>query len=253
VVALHTEDGVRLDARHDPTEGDRRDLAIVVAHGFSGSLREPALRRAATTLADFGGVVSFDFRGHGRSGGRSTVGDREVLDVAAALAWARELGYARVATLGFSMGAAVVVRHAALRGGVVAVAAVSGPSRWYYRGTRPMRRLHWVVERRLGRLVGRVVLRTRISSAGWDPLPEAPDQVAQRITPVPLLVVHGDTDPYFPVEHAENLYAAAEEPKELWIEPGFGHAENAADDALLTRIGAWLASAAASAGAPRPA
>ena len=32
-------------------------------------------------LSSFGGVVSFDFRGHGRSAGYTTVGDREVLDL----------------------------------------------------------------------------------------------------------------------------------------------------------------------------
>ena len=51
-------------------------------------------------------------------------------------------------------------------------------------------------------------------------------ELAARIAPVPLLVVHGDADHYFPVEHAEHLFAAAGEPKELWLEPGFGHAEN---------------------------
>ena len=122
------------------------------------------------------------------------------------------------------------------------MAAVSGPSRWYYRGTVPMRRLHWVVERRLGRLVSRVALRTRISPVGWTDVPEPPHAVAARIAPTPLLIVHGDADRYFPVEHAEKLYAAAAEPKELWIEPGFGHAENAASPELLDRIGAWLRS-----------
>jgi fermentation-respiration switch protein FrsA (DUF1100 family) len=217
------------------------DLCFVVAHGFTGSWRRPAVRRVASVLASAGGVVGFDFRGHGRSGGHSTVGDREVLDLDAAAAWARGLGHARVATVGFSMGAAVVVRQAGLYGGVSAVAAVSGPSRWYYRGTPPMRRAHWVIERRLGRLVSRVALGTRISPVGWDPLPEAPHEVAARIAPIPLLVVHGDADTYFPVEHAEKLYAAAGEPKELWIERGFGHAENAAPDDLVRRIGCWLA------------
>lgn len=235
---LRAEDGVVIDAYHDP---GRTRLAIVVAHGFTGSWRRPAMRQVASVLSAAAGVVSFDFRGHGRSGGASTVGDHEVLDVEAAVRWAHSLGYERIATLGFSMGASVVVRHAGLRGGVGAVAAVSGPSRWYYRGTAPMRRVHWVIERRLGRLVGRVALRTRISASGWDPLPEPPSDVAARIAPVPLLIVHGDADRYFPVEHAEALFAAAAEPKELWIEPGFGHAENAASVELLTRIGAWLA------------
>lgn len=239
---LLTADGVRLDAHHDPGPGD---LGIVVAHGFTGSWRRPAVRRAATVLRAVGGVVSFDFRGHGRSGGRSTVGDREILDLAAAVAWARELGYARVATLGFSMGAAVAIRHAARHREVAAVVAVSGPAWWYYRDTPALRRVYWVIERRLGRLAGRVLRRTRVATAGWDPVPEPPEVAVARIAPVPLLIVHGDADPLFPVSHAEALYAAAGEPRSLWIEPGFGHAENAASPALIARIGEWLAAAAA--------
>jgi fermentation-respiration switch protein FrsA (DUF1100 family) len=243
---LRTEDGVAIDAWHDPgPSAIRHSVGVVVAHGFTGSWRRPALRRIARRLASDGGVISFDLRGHGRSGGHSTVGDLEVLDLDAAVRWARTLGYARIATVGFSMGATVAVRHAALSGGVDAVAAVSGPSRWYYRGTVPMRRVHWAVERRLGRLVSRVALRTRIASAGWDPVPEPPYLVAGRIAPVPLLVVHGDADHYIPVEHAEQLFAAAREPKELWIEPGFGHAENAMSDELADRLAGWLSRATA--------
>jgi fermentation-respiration switch protein FrsA (DUF1100 family) len=52
--------------------------------------------------------------------------------------------------------------------------------------------------------------------------------------------VHGDADHYFPVEHPEALYAAAREPKELWLVEGFGHAESAATPELLDRIGAHL-------------
>lgn len=242
---LRASDGVRISAHHDP--GPDSDLVYVAAHGFTGSWRTPAMRRVAAVLAQTGGVVTFDFRGHGRSGGASTVGDQEILDVEAAVAWARSLGYRRIATIGFSMGAACVVRHAAAypADDLVGVAAVSGPSRWYYRGTVPMRRLHWVVERRLGRLVSRLALHTRVSAAGWpDPLPESPTDAAARLAPVPLLVVHGDADRYFPLEHAHALHTAAGPTGELWVEPGFGHAENAASDELLRRIGAWLAATA---------
>lgn len=238
----YAADGTPIDACHHA--GPSTDLAVVVAHGFTGSWRRPAVRRVAAALQEHAGVVTFDFRGHGRSGGFSTVGDQEVLDVAAAVEWALELGYRRVATLGFSMGASVVVRQAGLRTPEVppptAVVAVSGPARWYYRGTPAMRRAHWVIERPMGRLVGRIALRTRIAANGWDPVPAAPHEVAARIAPVPFLVVHGDADHYFPVEHAEQLYAAAKDPKELWLEPGFGHAENAATAGLLTRIATWI-------------
>jgi pimeloyl-ACP methyl ester carboxylesterase len=237
---LAAADGVRISARHDPpADGAERDLGFVVAHGFTGSWRRPGSRLIAVALADAGGVVSFDFRGHGASGGRSTVGDREVLDLDVAAAWARHLGYRRLVTVGWSMGAGIAIRHAALHRGVDAVVAVSGPSRWFYRGTGPMRLLHRGVETSVGRGVLAVGYRTRIARLGWDPWPEPPDAVVGRIAPAPLLVVHGDRDRYFPVEHARWLVEAARGPAELWLEPGFGHAEAGATPELVRRIAAW--------------
>ena len=236
-LTLVTSDGVPIDAAHLP--GDH-DLAIVLGHGFTLSWQRPAIWRIATRLNQFGGVVIFDFRGHGRSGGLSTLGDREINDLDVAVAYARELGYRRIATVGFSMGASIAVRHAGLIGGVDAVVSVSGPGWWYYRGTKPMRRVHWAVERRVGRLVTRTWLKTRVSSVRWNPDPLPPSEAAARIAPTPLLVVHGDQDLYFPPDHAQQLYEAAAEPKELWIVPGFGHAETGMNAALLDRIGQWV-------------
>ncbi|WP_425551326.1 alpha/beta hydrolase [Actinoallomurus vinaceus] len=238
-LTLHSMDGVRIDAGHLPGSDG---LCLVLAHGFTGAWRQPTTRRIAAVLNKAGGVIAIDFRGHGRSGGRSTVGDREILDVDAAVRHARHLGYERVGLVGFSMGGAVVVRHAALHGGVDAVVAVSAPARWYYRDTKPMRRVHWAIEQRSGRLAARVVRRTRIAGGAWAKVPEAPHEVVGRIAPTPLLIVHGDQDPFLPVDHAEQLYGAARDPRELWIEPGYGHAESAATPALIHRIGQWTAS-----------
>lgn len=248
---LHTADGVAIDSVYDsvydPGAAVYKDIAFVVAHGFTGDVDRPQVRRVAAALTRYGAVVTFSFRGHGASGGRSTVGDREVLDLAAAVAWARERGHARVVTVGFSMGGSVVLRHAALYkkdekdGGYAtdAVVAVSAPARWYYRGTAPMRRVHWLITRPEGRLVGRYGLRTRIHPQEWNPVPLSPVQAVPLIAPVPLLVVHGDRDAYFPLDHPRMLAEAAGDHGELWLEPGMGHAENAAPDDLLARIGDW--------------
>jgi pimeloyl-ACP methyl ester carboxylesterase len=249
LTTLLTSDGVRIAAEHRPAAGPGagggEEWAVVVAHGFTGALERPAVRRAADVFTRFGGVVTFSFRGHGTSGGRSTVGDLEVFDLDAAIRWARALGYRRVATVGFSMGGSVVLRHAGgevdLEQGIDAVVSVSSPARWYYRGTPPMRRVHWAVTRPAGRLVSRFGFGTRIHPTEWDPVPRSPVESVPLIAPTPLLIVHGDQDPYFPLDHPHSLAAAAGEGgAELWIEPGFGHAENAADDALLHRIGGWL-------------
>lgn len=247
---LTTDDGERLAASHLPHAS--RDVAVVVAHGFSGTHTKPFQAQVARGLAPYAGVVAFDFRGHGASSGVSTLGELEVLDVAAAVRWARDLGYARVVTCGWSMGGSTVIRHAALVGGADAVVSVSATSRWRVRDTKPMRRLHWIVERRTGRVVGRTVLKTRLARE-WVDEPESPVEVVGRIAPVPLLVVHGDTDAYFPVEHAAALYAAANEPKELWLVPGFAHAESGATPELLDRIGRHLPVLLARGPAPVPA
>ncbi|MFI1166039.1 alpha/beta hydrolase [Streptomyces sp. NPDC020801] len=295
---LRTADGVAIDAVYEPAaavyepgaaapghgrhQGHDRDhdhdhdFVFVIAHGFTGDLDRPHVRRVAQVFARYGAVVTFSFRGHGAAGGRSTVGDREVLDLAAAVAWARGFGHARVATVGFSMGGSVVLRHGALHGaegtaagsvdgaaagvegvegvegaGVSegegraealtdAVVSVSAPARWYYRGTAPMRRLHWLVMRPEGRLLSRYGLRTRIHHREWDPVPLSPVEAVPRIAPTPLLIVHGDRDGYFPLDHPRMLAEAAGDHGELWLEPGMGHAENAAADELLHRIARWV-------------
>ncbi len=266
---LLAADGVPLWACHDEPHGGGRAVAVVLVHGFTQSGAAPAARSLVAALRRRAGVVSLDLRGHGASGGESTVGDAEALDVDAAVAWARLLGYRRVVTLGFSLGAACVLRHAGLLAGaasdpdasrpgaggdrvtrhpVDAVAAVSGPSRWGYRGTVPMRRLHRGITNAAGRAVVRAALSTRVAARGWDPWPAPPDVVAGAVR-VPLLVVHGGDDAFLPVEHARWLAAAAPS-AELWLEAGMGHAEVAVDADLAGRLARWLAGPGPDGGLP---
>ncbi|TCO65059.1 alpha/beta hydrolase family protein [Actinocrispum wychmicini] len=229
-----TADGVRLDG-FTSTPRTPSDLAIVIAHGFSNHVRKPAFQRIAAQLAGHFGIVALSFRGHGRSGGRTSIGPAEVADLAAGVDLARELGYPKVATLGFSMGAAVSLLHAA-RYPVDAVVSVSSPSRWYVRQTAAMRRLHWLVEAPHARLLA-PLLGVRMEQP-WALLPTSPIEVVHRIEP-PLLIVHGERDHYFPVEHGMALHRAAGR-AELWLEPGMAHAETSVTPDLVDRIGTWL-------------
>ena len=244
-LTLDTSDGERLAAVHVPRPAGKgrkkglREACIVLAHGFTGAMERPAFRAVARGLSPYAGLLLFDFRGHGGSTGRSTLGDREVLDVDAAVAAARGLGYRQVVTCGWSMGASVVVRQAALTGGVDAVIAVSGPSRWHVRDSIPMRKLMWLVETKPGRAVARRAYNVRIGET-WARDPESPVEVVGKVAPTPLLVVHGRDDHYFGIDHAQALYAAAGQPSELWLVDGFGHAEAGATPELLERIGAHV-------------
>ncbi|ANZ37374.1 hydrolase [Lentzea guizhouensis] len=232
-----SHDGVRLHGVHHKGESS---LVFVVGHGFTNNVTKPYVARVLARFARHAGVVAFDFRGHGRSGGRCTVGADEVHDVEAAVRTARELGYTRVATVGFSMGASVVIRHAALEETKPdAVISVSGPARWWSRETAPMRRVHWLLEQPHGKLAARAI-GVRLGDP-WVQVPESPLEVVSRVTPTPLLVVHGELDHYFGPEHAKSLHRASSGHAQLWLEPGMRHAESATTPDLVDRMAAWTA------------
>ncbi len=239
-VDLVTSDGVRLVAT--AWHADDREFGCVVAHGFTGSALNPRVRAISEHLHAAGfGVIAPDLRGHGRSGGLSTVGALEIRDVAAAVAWLRGQGYRQVAVLGWSMGGSVVLRYAGLGGDADAVVSISSPGHWYERGTRTMRIVNWICETRTGRMAARLGRRVRLSPDGWGDLPQSPLELVGSIAPTPLLLVHGDRDHYFPRRHVDVLAAAAPQAV-VWVEEGMGHAETATTAELLDRVAAWLRS-----------
>jgi len=251
---LVAADGVQLAISLTPGVGS---VAFVVVHGFTGHGQHDHVRAIQERLIGYGSVVTLDLRGHGRSGGASTVGMLEVLDLDAAVAWARDLGFTKVVTIGFSMGAAVCLRQAALaidsahgsetdpilHSPVDAVIAVSGPAFWYYRGTPVMRGLHWFVETRTGRALLRA-RNTKIHPEPWPrPWPIEPVVAASLLRKTPLLVVHGTADRYFPIEHPKAIHQAAlasgNVDADLWLLDGIGHAEAAIEVATIDEIAKW--------------
>ena len=182
----------------------------------------------AESLTRFGPVWTMDLRGHGTSGGWCTLGDAESLDVGAVTALVRRETSLPVVAIGFSMGAAAVVRSAALVEPVDAAVPVSGPAEWHVRPGcarrgRGSRRTALVWRLPGGTAAAGALTGVRI--ARQIPTGESPASVIGRIAPAPVLVVHGTKDPFFPVEEARDLYERAGEPKALWVIPGGGHAE----------------------------
>lgn len=102
-VSFTTSDGLQLSGWSWPS---KNGAAVVLVHGW-GETRDRWLS-TATWLHQRGiGGLMFDLRAHGKSGGeRSTYGDRERADVAAAIAFIkRQPGVERVGAMGFSIGA----------------------------------------------------------------------------------------------------------------------------------------------------
>lgn len=68
-----------------------------------------------------------------------------------------------------------------------------------------------------------------------------PLEAIGRINPVPVLIIHGLTDRVVSPHHAEALYAAAGEPKELWLVPGADHIQALLQTEAQQRLLGYLA------------
>lgn len=222
-------DGVRLAGSRVGIGGP----ALVFAHGFLGWHRKPRLVGFVEHLSRAFSVYAVDLRGHGASGGSCTYGDLEHLDVDAVVRLAREETGGPVVTMGASMGGIAVLRQAAFRGGVDCVVSISVPARWDGHTSASVRRMLRLTGTRQGRGLARLA-GYRLSSE-WSPL-ETPEEVAPKIAPTPLIVVHGEDDDFFDVEEARRIYRAAREPKRLMIGSRFGHAEDGFTPGFADRI-----------------
>jgi pimeloyl-ACP methyl ester carboxylesterase len=181
-------------------------------------------------------VLIPDLRGHGSSGGLSTLGVEEPLDVAAAVAAAPP--DLPVVTLGISLGGAAVLLHAGARDvsrrGVAGVIAISPPAwsgTWDTPGTKRVARY---ARSPVGRQVLARLLRTRIA-AQCGTVPDSRHLVAG-IAPAFTLIVADPADHYFGEEHSRALYEWAQEPKDLWLLPGTGHGTDLLSPALALRL-----------------
>jgi pimeloyl-ACP methyl ester carboxylesterase len=232
-LALVTADGVRLAGGYVPGPPDAT-ATVVVVHGFVHSSRTPAIHAFARDLAGHVHVVVPDLRGHGASGGRSTLGIQEAHDVAAGVHAARVLHpELPVVTFGVSLGAAAALQHAGRWGGVAGVFALSAPA-YFVDDTIGTRRVRRWVEHRAGRLALAGVLRTRVARE-WRSGRDNREAVAA-IAPAFTVLIHDPDDWYFDGEHARLLHEWAGPPKALWWYPGGGHGTDLLRPALARRV-----------------
>lgn len=219
-MTLKTAEGIPLSCWLIPSSRPPRGT-IIYLHGVGES--KIAALPMARLLHDHGfHVFLYDSRRHGESGGIfCTYGFYEKHDasmIITALCARRDLAVGRIGLFGASMGAAVALQAAALDNRISAVVAESSFATLrsvFDEYQRRMVKLPWHYLRNI--VIKRSELMAHFRANAVSPLE------AVRAFSIPLFLVHGEADATVPPSNAEQIFAAANPPKELWLIPGARH------------------------------
>ncbi len=198
--------------------GARGGGVVLLAHSIRSNRLE-MLSRARFLNKQGYGVLLIDLQAHGETPGkRITFGVRESEDVEVAVAFLRKtFPYERIAAIGVSLGAAAIVlaKHSLRLDAVV------------------LESLHPTIEEAIENR-----LRLHLGEYGPALLPLVLTQLSfyldvpiDQLDPItrigdlnaPLLLIAGSNDEHTKVPETERLFAAARQPKDIWIVPGAGH------------------------------
>ena len=227
LVQFPATDGVRLEGWE--IAGDRHHPWVILCHGL-GSNRADLLEIAHGLHGAGLNLLLFDFRAHGGSAGRTTsFGWLEQRDLEGALAYlGRQPDVPAVpyGVYGISMGGSVALMVAAQDERIGAV-AVDSPytdlesTLWHHLRLMyplPQTPFLWYV------------LATYRLRFGIWPRDVSPLQSIATISPRPLFLIHGASDPRMPVEGTQAMFERATQPKQRWIVQDAGHLEAYAVD-----------------------
>ena len=218
-VEFQTSDGLTLKGWYAPPQNG---AVVIFVHGHA-STRTALLDEARLVTAQGYGVLLFDLRNHGQSDGNiTTLGDLETLDVLRAVEFvqAQTRPDSPLALVGHSMGSAAVLLAAAQAPQVDCIVTLSAYTSVEDNISDGVRQLTGLPPFPFAPLV----VFFGEQQAGIDIHAVRPIDALPKISPRPILFIHGAQDPLILVHNAERLYEAASQPKQLYILPEAGHA-----------------------------
>ena len=241
-ISFTSEDGILLKGwLMKPAQHVKRSPAIIICHGL-GANRSDFTELAASLVQRGYFVLTFDFRAHGESSGsRTSLGLHEQKDIAAALACIKthsEIAPERIGIYGFSLGGSSAILAAAKTGAFSAVVADSA-----FTSLKDQARdaitgfYHLPAFPFLPLAITGYELYFQARAGQVSPV-----SMISRISPVPVLIIAGEGDKLIPSYNGRKLYAAALEPKELWIIPNADHGGTlaAAGDEYEKKVGEFF-------------
>ena len=235
VTEIRNAQGERLDFTYHHGRENSKQIALI-GHGVTGNKDRPFVVALAEGLAKDGiSTVRFSFSGNGTSQGRfseSTV-TKEVADLGSVIDSFKDR---EVAYVGHSMGGAVGVLRAASDARIKALVSLAG-----------MVHTKAFAEREFGMVkAGEGFMwddtNCPLSQTYMDDMARIGSVVDQGAKiRVPWLLVHGTEDDVVPLQDSLDMFARANDPKELVKLPGANHVFAGEHTApMVQTVGNWL-------------
>jgi uncharacterized protein len=229
-VEFKAADGTGLFAWFLPARGEAEGTVLYL-HGNAENISAHFPNVAWMPAAGFN-VLAFDYRGYGGSEGRPSLPGVQ-LDIDAAMRVLLErpdVDPDRIIVFGQSLGGALAIHyvaHSVYRDHVKAV-VVDSPFSDYRRVAQ---------EKLAGLFITWPLQWLPTFTVNNDYSPKA--SVAA-LSPIPLLLIHGERDAIVPPHHSRLLFESAQEPKALWSLPEAGHIGAVRDAKVRARLAEFL-------------
>ena len=217
-IFVTTEDNVKIAFNHYDSD---RDAVMIIVHGWYMCKDTRPFRNISEDFFKNYDVITMDLRGHGKSSGWFTFTSNETKDLCAVVNYAKER-YPKIALMGFSLGGALAIIHAATYKDIDRLITISAPCDF-----NRIENHCWKPEAFIPTFQKFDMWENRNVRPGNIFLEKIrPIDIVQDISPIPSLFLAGKKDPTVHPWHTEELFEKAGEPRVIEIfEDGF-HAED---------------------------
>ncbi|MDI6736748.1 MAG: alpha/beta fold hydrolase [bacterium] len=215
-IKVKSADGVEI-AFNEFYSGKKK--VVIICHGIKQYKDSPIFIRIAREFEDNYDVINMDLRGHGQSEGRCTLTSLEVQDLKAVVDYARQR-HKKVGVIGFSLGAATTILEAVHYKNINSIILVSPFTKIAQVNLR-----FWKKEAFLTMKEHLNDWNQKVKIGNVFLSKQNPIDVIDKISPTPVLFLHGTEDWVIDPSHSQELYEKANQPKKLIIFENAAHSE----------------------------